>query len=386
MFASDRRFRIGKLIIIGFLVASSAQSVSISAETHGYYRVDFFSDVPGERAFRTDPGLVNPWGMAFSPKGPVWIADNGSGLSTVYSVRVLAQKFPGQAQPLIVKIPPPPGRASGTTATPTGAVFNGTSDFVVSDDGAWGPSLFIFATEDGTLCGWSFDVAPFKAVLTVDNSAGAVDGSRRGAVYKGIALGNNGSGNFIYVTNFRDKVVEAYDTNFNFVGFFTDSNVVKDPFGPAQEFAPFGIRNINGRLYVTFAMQDADQHDNLASSGSGIVDVFDLNGNLIKTLTSGGTLNSPWGMVLAPASFGRFSKDLLIGNFGDGRINAFDPATGAFHGQVFKHNGAPIVIRGLWALEFGNGGLGGRTNDLLFTAGIQGKFQGLFGRISALGH
>ncbi len=384
MVAPDRQSLTHKLIL-GILVTVSVLSVSIPAAAQGYYRLDFFSDVPGQHAFRTDGGLINPWGMAFSPKGPVWIADNGAGISTVYSARVLAQKFPGQTQPLVVTVPVPPGEASGTTATPTGVVFNGTSDFVISDDGAWAPSLFIFATEDGTLSGWSFDVSPSKAILTVDNSAGAVDGSRRGAVYKGIALGYNGSGNFIYVTNFRDKVVEVYDTNFKLVGFFTDNKVVMDPFGPTPEFAPHGIRNINGKLYVTFALQDDTQHDHLAGRGSGFVDVFDLNGNLIKTFASRGTLNSPWGMALAPANFGRFGNDLLIGNSGDGRINAFDPATGAFRGQVFHHNGGPIIVQGLWALEFGNGGLGGRTSDLLFTAGARGRSHGLFGRISPLG-
>jgi uncharacterized protein (TIGR03118 family) len=381
MTASGGFFRPGKLVLVALLVAGFSASVSVPAGAQGYVQVNLFSDVRQQRALQVDQNLVNPWGMAFSPGGPVWVSDNGRGLATLYSVHFLAQAFPSRAQPLVVRIPRLVGSEQGATAAPTGVTFNDTSDFVIGNGSASAPSLFIFATEEGTISGWNFDVDPANAVLTVDNSSDAVNGLQRGAVYKGIATGNNGVGNFIYVTNFRDGVIEQYDADFNFVDFFTDPNTVPDADTPG--FAPFGIQNVDGQLYVTFAMQDHTRQDVVKGPGLGFVDVFDLEGHFIQTFASGGTLDAPWGVVLAPANFGQLSNDLLIGNFGDGRINAFDPATGAFLGQMSRRDGTPVGIEGLWGLAFGNGGLAGRKNDLLFTAGIKGQSHGLFGRLIA---
>jgi uncharacterized protein (TIGR03118 family) len=384
MTASGLFIRPGKLVLVAALVAGFSTTVALSAGAEGYVQVNLFSDVRQQRAPQSDVNLVNPWGMAFSPAGPVWISDNGKGLATLYSIHFLAQTFPSRAQPLVVRIPRSAGSERGATAAPTGVTFNNTSDFVIENGGASAPSLFIVATEQGTISGWNFDVDPTSAVLTVDNSSDAVNGLQRGAVYKGIATGNDGVGNFIYVTNFRDGVIEQYDADFNFVDFFTDPSTVPDADTPG--FAPFGIQNIDGQLYVTFAMQDHKRQDVVKGLGAGFVDVFDLDGHFIQTYASGGMLNAPWGIVLAPANFGQLSNDLLIGNFGDGRISAFDPATGAFLGQMSRRDGTPVAIEGLWGLAFGNGGLAGRKNDLLFTAGIQGQSHGLLGRIRAAAH
>jgi uncharacterized protein (TIGR03118 family) len=270
----------------------------------------------------------------------------------------------------VVTIPPPPGSPAGTTAAPTGNVFNSTTDFVISKNGKSFASLFIFATEDGTISGWNPEVDATHAIIAVDRSKVGL-----GAVYKGLATGQNVSGNFIYATNFRFGTVEMFNAKFKLVKSFTDTTV---PTG----FAPFGIQNISGKLYVTFALQNAAKHDDVAGPGNGFVDIFDTNGNMIKRLISHGVLNSPWGLALAPNNFGQFSKDLLVGNFGDGHINVFDPHTGAFLGQLIDRFG-PIVINGLWGLSFGNGGLAGARNTLFFAAGIGDEGHGLFGSITA---
>lgn len=354
--------------------------LSFSSLTHAgsYLQKNLVSDIPGLAAF-TDPNLVNSWGVGFSPTGPFWVADNGTGFSTVYYAN--GRPFPKPPSPLVVTIPPPTG---GTpAAAPTGLTFNGTSDFVISENVSSAPSLFLFDTEDGTISGWSFKVDAANAILKVDNSApGGVDGSEFGAVYKGLAIGNDGSGNFIYAANFRDGVIEMYDGKFNFVKSFTDPSITPD--APNPGFAPFGIRNINGQLFVTFAMQDADRHDDVSGPGVGFVDIFNLDGTFVAQFASGGTLNSPWGLALAPANFGKFSNALLVGNFGDGRINAFDPNSHAFLGQLQNNQGKPITIEGLWTITFGNGGLAGRTNTLFFAAGIDDESHGLFGRITAV--
>jgi uncharacterized protein (TIGR03118 family) len=383
MTASGEFTNLRKALLVALLVAGVLASFPLPAHAQGYVQLNLFSDVR-QRAPQFDVNLVNPWGIAFSPGGPVWISDNGKGLATLYSVHLLTRAFPSRIQPLVVRIPRSAESEQSATTAPSGVTFNNTSDFVIDDGTNAAPSLFIFATEEGTISGWNFDVDPLNAVLAVDNSSDTVNGFRRSAVYKGIATGNDGVGNFIYVTNFRDGVVEQYDADFNFTNFFTDPNTVPDADTPG--FAPFGIQNIDGQLYVTFAMQDHKRQDAVKGQGGGFIDVFDLDGHFVQTFASGGTLNAPWGIALAPANFGPLSNDLLIGNFGDGRVNAFDPATGAFEGQMLRRDGTPLAIEGLWALAFGNGGLAGRKNDLLFTAGIQGQSHGLFGRIRAVAH
>jgi uncharacterized protein (TIGR03118 family) len=327
-----------------------------------YAQINLVSDIPGIAAF-TDKKLKNPWGIAFGPTSPFWIADNGTGLSTLY-----AKDGTPIPQLPAVRIPPP--RGSSATATPTGMVFNPTSDFVVSGNGNSGPAIFLFATEDGTISGWNPTVALRRAVLAVDNS-------QIGAVYKGLAFGHTAKGNFIYATNFHDGSVEMYDTNFHPVKTFTD---IELPHG----YAPFGIQAIRGKLYVTFAKQDADKHDDVPGGGHGFVDVFNFQGHLLKRLVSRNGLNSPWGVALAPANFGGFSGTLLVGNFGDGKINAFDPESGAFLGVLRDLQGHILSIDGLWTITFGNGGSTGPRNALFFSAGPNHEADGLFGVLTLI--
>jgi len=336
---------------------------SVPAVAGGLRQINLVSDVPG-LARTTDPNLVNAWGIAFNPAGgPFWIADNGTGVATVYNGA--GQPLPA-GTPLVVTIPTPAG-GSGNSA-PTGEVFNNTPNFVVTSGANSGASLFIFVTEDGTISGWNPSVNATQAIRVVDNSA-------TDAIYKGVALGNNGSGNFLYAANFHAGTIDVFNSNFapaSLSGNFTDPTL------PAG-FAPFNIANIGGRLYVTYAKQDAAKEDDVPGAGNGFIDVFDTNGQFIQRFASQGTLNSPWGMTVAPAVFGPFSNDLLVGNFGDGRINAFNPTTGAFVGQLTDENGNPRAIDGLWGLTFGVNATGGDANKLYFTAGPGGEAHGLFG-------
>jgi uncharacterized protein (TIGR03118 family) len=345
-------------------VGSAPVGVAISPPpiTQRYAQINLVSDIPGMAAF-TDKKLKNPWGIAFGPTSPFWIADNGTGLSTLY-----AKDGTPILQLPSVRIPPPHG--SSSTATPTGMVFNPTTDFVVSGDGNSGPAIFLFATEDGTISGWNPTVALRRAVLAVDNS-------QIGAVYKGLAFGHTFQGNFIYATNFHDGSVEMYDTNFQIVKTFTD-------IGLPPGYAPFGIRAIRGKLYVTFAKQDADKHDDVPGSGHGFVDVFNFQGHMLQRFVSRNRLNSPWGVALAPANFGGFSGALLVGNFGDGKINAFDPGSGAFLGALRDLQGHILSIDGLWTITFGNGGSTGPRNALFFSAGPNHEADGLFGVLTVI--
>ena len=363
---SHGRYSKGKFLACFLLLAA----VPLAAQ-EGYHRTNLVSDIPGV-ALRTDPNLVNAWGIAFSATGPIWIADNGTGVATVYQSD--GQGFP-VGSPLVVTIPPPSG--GQPPAAPTGAVFNGTPGFVVSANGHSGPSFFLFVTEDGTISGWSPSVDLTNAILVVDNSApGGVDHSTLGAVYKGLAITQEGSQTFIYAANFRDAIVEKYDSSFTLVKTFADTNV------PAG-FAPFGIREIHGRLFVTFALQNAKKHDDVSGPGNGFVEILEADGSF-HHFASQGTLNSPWGLAESPRNFGKFSDAILVGNFGDGRINAFDQS-GTFLGQLHDELGQPMTINGLWGLTFGNGALAGKRNHLLFTAGIGDESHGLFGVIRKAG-
>jgi uncharacterized protein (TIGR03118 family) len=295
------------------------------------------------------------------------VSDNGTGLATRY-------KGNGMGVAPAVSIPLPGGGPGGAS---TGNVFNPTSGFVVSEGSASRPSQFIFATEDGTISGWNSSVDSTHAIIGVDRSQ-VREGKFLGAVYKGLALGQNG---FLFATDFRFGMVEQFDARFHLVRSFTDPVLAADCPMRGQCFAPFGVQNIGANLFVSFALQNAAHHDDVAGAGNGFVDVFDTNGNLIRRFASGGTLNSPWGLALAPGDFGQFSNHLLVGNFGDGRINAFDPTTGAFLGQLQGQSGHPITINGLWGLAFGNGGLAGDTSTLFFAAGLNDEADGLFGSI-----
>jgi uncharacterized protein (TIGR03118 family) len=340
-----------------------------------YQKTNLVSDLPNIATFQ-DPHLLNPWGLSHGPTTPWWVSDNGAGVSTLYNGGGQAFPLP-PSSPLVVTIPPPAGSPAGTTATPTGNVFNGTSGFVVSENGISGPSLFIFATEDGTISGWNRNVDATHAIREVDRSTVGA-----GAVYKGLAIASLAAGTFIYATNFRFGTVEMFNSSFKLVGSFTDPKLANTCPLPNQCYAPFGIQNIGGKLFVTFALQNAEKHDDVSGPTHGFVDVFDTSGNLIQRLILHGRLNSPWGLALAPADFGRFSNALLVGNFGDGRINAYDLNTGEFLGQLRDQANTPITIDGLWALGFGNDANAGQHNELFFTAGINDEADGLFGKIT----
>jgi uncharacterized protein (TIGR03118 family) len=347
-----------------------APPVVAGAQTGGSYtQRNLVSDLAAVAKFQ-DPNLVNSWGLSHSPTGPWEVSDNGTGLATSYKVN-------GKGVPPVVTIPVPGGVSGGA---PTGNVFNGTSDFVISQGGMSGPSQFLFATEDGTISGWNPSVDPTSAIIKVDRS-GVSQGGFTGAVYKGLALARSGTASFLFATNFRFGTVEKFDAQFNLVGSFTDQALASDCPLTGQCFAPFGIQNIGGDLFVSFALQNPAHHDDVAGAGNGFVDVFNTSGTLLHRFASGGTLNSPWGLALAPAGFGAFSRDLLAGNFGDGRINAFDPSTGAFLGQLQDPAGHPIAINGLWGLAFGNGEMAGDTTTLFFAAGLNDEADGLFGTI-----
>lgn len=308
----------------------------------------------------TDPNLVNAWGMAFFPGGPFWINDNGKGISTLY----LGDGTAFSQLPSVTI--PPPGGAAGPSA-PTGMVTNSSFGFNLPSSSK--PALFLFDTEDGTISGWNLSSGG-SAELMVDNSAS-------GAVYKGLALGENPGGVFLFATNFHAGTVDVYDSSFHaasLAGSFSDPNL------PAG-YAPFGIANIHGDLFITFALQDADKHDDVAGAGHGFVDEFDTNGNLIRRFATRGKLNSPWGVTPASFNFGKFSGDILVGNFGDGAINAFDPVSANPRGQLRGKDGKPIIIDGLWSIGFG-GGADSSPDTLYFTAGPNGEADGLFGTLT----
>jgi uncharacterized protein (TIGR03118 family) len=329
----------------------------------GYQVTRLVSDIPGKAAV-TDPNLVNPWGIAFFPGGAFWINDNGTGLSTLYTGA-------GSVIPAYFVIPPPGGQPG--PSAPTGIVINTTQGFKVP--GTSLPALFMFSTEDGTISAWAPNLPsnPTSAVLAVDNSAA-------GAVYKGLEFGVTAAGTFIYATNFHGGTVDVFDNTFapaanKLLGHFRDPEI-------QAGYAPFGIRNIDGDLFVTYAKQDSAKHDDVAGPGRGYVDVFDTDGRLVRRFAAGGLLNSPWGVARAPLGFGRLSSLILIGNFGDGQVNSFDDR-GRFKAPLEDANGRPIVLPGLWALSFG-GGAASTPRTLFFTAGLDHEQHGLFGSIVPL--
>lgn len=351
------------------LLIALAAAPAVHAGGHFYKQHNLVSD-GFVKADHTDPKLVNAWGVVFNPFGPVWVADNGMGVSTLYDGKGISQ--PLNPKPLVVNIPLPKDPKGG--GSPTGIVFNGSTGFVVRSDcpaSAPCPSRFLFATEDGAIAGWAPSVDLTHAILLVDSSAA-------GAVYKGLALSAGGNGSLLYATDFVNNKIDVFDSSFKPVTLW--KGAFTDPRMPAK-FAPFGIQAINGDIYVSYAKQSGGK-DEMHGAGLGFVNVFDPNGHLIRRVASMGTLNAPWGMALAPAGFGKFSNHLLVGNFGDGRINAYNLVTSRFAGQLtVAHSGRPIVIDGLWGLAFGNGFLKQPVNTLFFAAGPDDENHGLYGRI-----
>ena len=330
------------------LITMSFAAAFARADTYSW--TNFQSDIAGV-AQHVDPNLVNPWGMAASPSGTIWVSDNGTGVSTLYHQD-------GTAVSLVVTIPTA-ARNRGT-GNPTGVVFNGTTFFQVTKNGNSAPGLFIFVSEDGSISGWNPTLDQTNAIIAVDN------GTNRGvnhAVYKSATLGMANGHNFLYVSNFHTGHVETYDENFHQV----NPNGFADPNLPAG-YAPFGIRNFNGEIFVAYAKQDHQRHDDVPGPGFGFVSVFDTSGNFLRRLVSNGNLNAPWGLALV-------NGELWVGNFGDGLINVYDPMTGAFIETLMHADGTPLQFDGLWdLLPLGSG--------VYFTAGIAGEAHGLFGIIT----
>ena len=336
-----------KIALLSLAVAMSTVA-SMRADTYSW--TNFQSDIAGV-AQHVDPNLVNPWGMAAGSTGTIWVSDNGTGVSTLYNQD-------GTAVPLVVEIPTAKQNRDG--GNPTGVVFNSTGFFQVTKNGTSAPAIFIFVSEDGSISGWNPTLDLTHAIIAVDN------GTNRGvnhAIYKAATLGVANGHNFLYVTDFHTGKVETYDENFHQVNpdAFVDPNL-------SAGYAPFGIRNFNNQIYVTYAKQDHRKEDDVACAGCGFVNVFDTSGNFLSRLISNGELNAPWGLALV-------EDGLWVGNFGDGLINVYDPVTGAFIETLIRADGTPLQFDGLWdILPLGDG--------VYFTAGIADEDHGLFGLIT----
>ena len=353
------------LLVAGILSLTLLSQVAwASSNNLGYARADLVSDL-ASNAFRLDERLVNPWGIVADSRS-VWVNDGGQGLTTAYSPS-------GVPFTQAINVPAP----GGGQGAPSGLVLNETLQFGVTNGMKRAPSVFLISTEDGAIAAWNRSVTGTNAVIAVDNSGS-------GAVYKGLAIarGTNDAP-LLYAADFHNGKVDMFDGEFQFVRSFTDSDV-------PDSFAPFNIRNFRGRLFVTFAKQKLpDAEDDQAGPGNGFVDIFDTDGTLLRRFAAGGVLNSPWGMAIAPVNFGRFSRALLVGNFGDGRINAFDLLTGKPLGSLTDANGDPIVIEGLWGLTFERQEPFERESSffatrLYFTAGINDEADGLMGYLRAI--
>jgi len=338
-------------------------------EAQHYQQANLVSDLPGMATFQ-DPNLVNPWGLSRGSGSPWWVANNGTGTSTLYDGA-------GVAQPLIVTIPPAMGSSQGT---PTGTVFNGTADFVLPSGT---PARFLFAAEDGSISGWN------------GGTSAVVVATHEGSVYKGMAIANLKGANYLYVANFAKKRIDVFDTHFQRVRLdrWTSDDRHEDRFEDRfddafedrrlpRSFTPFNIQNIGGNLYVAYAKLDPASGDEIAGAGLGFVDVFTPGGRLVQRLEHGDWLNAPWGLVLAPGDFGAFSHHLLVGQFGSGEIAAYNAVTGLFAGKVRNTSDAVLTIDGLWALSFGSGTRSGSATALYFTAGIQNETHGLLGTLT----
>ena len=346
-----RSFQTGLFFLfLIFLFGLSSCIKDHDAQLGHFQQVNLVSDTAGYGAARTDPNLTNAWGIAVSPTGVLWISANHSGLSTVYDAGG------NQLRPPVVI----PGADEISAGAPTGQLFNNTTDFVIPSTGT--VSKFIFAGEDGIISAWN----------TGNNAQIVANRSANEAVYKGITMAQDAGHNFLYATNFKGRAIDVFDDHFNYV---TDKPFY-DPTIPA-DYGPFNIRNISGKLYVTYAkLKGPDNEDDEAGPGNGFVDIYNPAGLLLRRFATHGKLNSPWGIAEVSQGFATTHSAILIGNFGDGRINVFDES-GEFEGQL-RGNGQPITIEGLWALE---AGVPGNTDRLFFTAGPGEEEHGLFGYI-----
>ncbi len=344
-----------RLVLSAALALMAIGMVSLPAAAQRSQPTILTSDIAGISPF-TDANLVNPWGIAASSGSPWWVSDNGSGLSTLYDGT-------GKPQALVVMVPQWDGTPGGS---PDGIVFNGTSDFQINGNA----THFLFATEDGTIQGWSSGTS---TVIAVNNFPGAV--------YKGLALGSTGGANYLYAANFRNASVDVFDKNFAPHSF--GAGAFTDPTLPSG-YAPFNVANLgNGQIAVAYAQQDADKHDDVPGIGKGYVTVYDSSGNLMFRFQHVIYDNAPWAMVVAPNGFGGFGGDILVGMFGSGAIAIYDP-TGKFLGILFDPYNLNLGINGLWGLGFGNGGSSGPKTTLYFAAGTFDEVHGTFGSIVAL--
>ena len=341
------------LAAISLLLVATSPAAARNINAQNRYAVDrLVSDVPGEAA-TTDPHLVNGWGITAGPATPWWVSDNGTNLSTLYT---------GAGAPLALVV--------GVPGAPTGTTFNfAGAGFTVSNGTTTAPARFLFATEGGQVLGWALTFASAVPGFT----------STDGAIYKGLTIGQNSDGWFLFAADFHNGKVDVLDDTFalqSWAGAFTDPNL------PAG-FAPFGIQNLGGTIFVSYAKQDAAAEDEVAGPGLGFVDAYATDGTFLGRVASGGTLNAPWGLAWAPSDFGKFSGDLLVGNFGDGRINAFATTEDGWEarGPLKGTDHRPIAIDGLWGIGFGNGAASGPTNVLYFAAGPEDESHGLFGSI-----
>jgi uncharacterized protein (TIGR03118 family) len=348
---------------------SAAGSATLNVEPPSAYAVtSLVEDFAGGAARATDSSLVNPWGLAFGPTSATWVTNNGSQTATIYDGN-------GRASPIVAHFAP---SAAGALFEPTGIVSNGTADFVLNRAGQTAAAVFVFAGEGGMIAGWSpgLDVANTITMYT------AADG----AVYKGLALASNSGSRFLYATDFANAKIDVFDTAFAKQTATATTFAFTDPTLPAG-YAPFGIQAVDDggatRIYVSYAKRtDAQPREEALGAGLGLVDVFDSNGALVKRLVpAGGKLNAPWGMALAPADFGTLSKALLVGNFGDGMIHGYDPASGRYLGAVSDGSGTPFATPGLWGITFGNDAVNQPHATLFFAAGINGEANGRYGRI-----
>jgi uncharacterized protein (TIGR03118 family) len=351
-------------LVVAILSLALVAALQAAAGPPGgdYTVTPLVSDIPGAAPL-TDPNLVNGWGLSRSPTSPWWVADNGPDPSTSKSTLYTAA---GTQVPLVVSVP----------GGPTGTVFAGVAGnfpIATATDPTLAPASFVFATEAGNIEAWRGGAAALVAPAT---------GIAAGAVFKGLAIAQPTPGNpLLYATDFHNAQVDVFNGAWQNVtppGSFVDPNL-------PEGYAPFGIQTIGSDIFVTYGMQDAIAHDEVDAQSLGFVDEYDLQGNLVARVAQRGQLNGPWGLAMAPASFGRYGGDLLVGNFGDGQINAYANGNGGWHhaGTLRSSDGGKLVIDGLWALEFGNAGSNGDPNTLFFAAGPNDEADGLFGKITA---
>jgi uncharacterized protein (TIGR03118 family) len=345
-------------------------SAQAAAAPNAFVQTNLVSDLSDQGAQVVDPDLKNAWGLAMSVASPLWVANNNSGTSTIYSIPAGGTTVTKAG--LTVDIPG--GRVStGDSSSPTGQVFNSTTGFVVTSSAGSGPGLFLFSSEPGQITAWNPAADP--AVNGV--STASLMFSSPTAVYKGLAIASTDQGTFLYASNFHDGTVDVFNSQFQLVHL---AGAFSDPFLPSG-YAPFGIQNINGLIYVTYALQDAAKHDDVPGRGHGFIDVYTSNGFLVERLASRGSLDSPWGLAMAPDGFGPFGGQLLVGNFRDGLIHVYGLFSGRFAGTLRNAQHQPIQIDHLWALRFGTASTGG-TGTLLFSAGINDEQDGLIGSIN----